>query len=158
LEVASPAVSLSSWRGKAGCPLPRLVSFPVGARAVPRSLGRRRPCRVVGPVWRRSGYRGRLVELCGPWSWALIAEDADRADGARLGRTILAIEHRCERDAELEALIFEAALQRGHAKCWARCLFISNMVTLSLPNTFRSLSSARISRRFSGFCKLCDLM
>src|SRR4051794_35102968 len=43
-------------------------------------------------------------------------------------------------------------------KCCARCLFISNMVTLSLPNTLRSLSSARISRRFSGFCKLLDLM
>src|SRR5437763_8698763 len=32
------------------------------------------------------------------------------------------------------------------------------MVTLSLPKTFRSLSSARISRRFSGFCRLCERM
>ena len=47
---------------------------------------------------------------------------------------------------------------RAHFRCWARCLFISNMVTLSLPNTLRSLSSARISRRFSGFCRLLDLM
>jgi nucleotidyltransferase/DNA polymerase involved in DNA repair len=31
-------------------------------------------------------------------------------------------------------------------------------VTLSLPKTFRSLSSARISRRFSGFCRLCERM
>jgi class 3 adenylate cyclase len=38
----------------------------------------------------------------------------------------------------------------------ARCLFISNMVTLSLPKTLRSLSSARISRRFPGFCRLCE--
>jgi hypothetical protein len=28
------------------------------------------------------------------------------------------------------------------------------MVTLSLPKTLLSLSSARISRRFSGFCRL----
>jgi hypothetical protein len=33
----------------------------------------------------------------------------------------------------------------------ARCLFISNMVHLSLPKTFLSLSSARISRLFAGF-------
>src|SRR5215204_1101753 len=32
------------------------------------------------------------------------------------------------------------------------------MVTLSLPKTLRSVSSARISRRFSGFCRLWDLM
>src|SRR4051794_22794884 len=32
------------------------------------------------------------------------------------------------------------------------------MVTLSLPNTLRSLSSARISRRLSGSCRLLDLM
>ena len=37
-------------------------------------------------------------------------------------------------------------------------LFISKIVTLSLPNTFLSLSSARISRRFSGFCRLWALM
>src|SRR5947209_11346691 len=45
-----------------------------------------------------------------------------------------------------------------HFKWPARCLFISNMVTLSLPKTFRSLSSARISRRSSGFCRLCERM
>lgn len=36
-------------------------------------------------------------------------------------------------------------------RCWARYLFISNIVALSLPKTFFSLSSARISRLFSGF-------
>ncbi len=35
--------------------------------------------------------------------------------------------------------------------CCEMYLFISNMVTLSLPKTFFSLSSARISRLFSGF-------
>src|SRR6516162_6395872 len=40
----------------------------------------------------------------------------------------------------------------------SRCLFISNMVTLSLPKTLRSSSSARISRRFSAFCRLCERM
>src|SRR5207302_4552528 len=45
-----------------------------------------------------------------------------------------------------------------HFRWPARCLFISNMVTLSLPKTLRSLSSARISRRFSGFCRLCKRM
>jgi hypothetical protein len=35
-------------------------------------------------------------------------------------------------------------------RCWAMCLFISNMLTLSLPPKMaRSLSSARISRLFS---------
>lgn len=43
-------------------------------------------------------------------------------------------------------------------RCWARCLFISNIVTLSLPNTFRSLSSARISRPSFGFCSLLALI
>ena len=45
-----------------------------------------------------------------------------------------------------------------HFRCCARCLFISNMVTLSLPKTLRSLLSARISRRSSGFCRLFALM
>jgi hypothetical protein len=36
-------------------------------------------------------------------------------------------------------------------RCCARYLFISNIVTLSLPKIGLSLSSARISRRFSGF-------
>ena len=36
-------------------------------------------------------------------------------------------------------------------RCCAKYLFISNIVTLSLPKTCLSLSSARISRRFSGF-------
>src|SRR5690348_3137861 len=44
-------------------------------------------------------------------------------------------------------------------RCCAKCLFISNMLTLSLPsNTARSLSSARISRFFAGFCRLLALM
>src|SRR6478752_5886311 len=47
---------------------------------------------------------------------------------------------------------------RYRVRCRARCLFISNMVTLSLPNTSLSLLSARISRRLSGFCRLWDLM
>ena len=47
---------------------------------------------------------------------------------------------------------------RCQVRCRERCLFISNMVTLSLPKTLLSLSSARISRRFSGFCRLWDLM
>src|SRR5205823_8539127 len=46
----------------------------------------------------------------------------------------------------------------SHFRCRVRCLFISNMVTLSVPKTFVSLSSARISRRFSGFCRLCERM
>jgi hypothetical protein len=37
-------------------------------------------------------------------------------------------------------------------RCWARCLFISNIVTFFAPNTASSFSSARISRRSSGFC------
>src|SRR4051794_21969191 len=45
-----------------------------------------------------------------------------------------------------------------YSRCWARCLFISNMLTLSLPNTARSLSSALISRLFCGFWSLCVLM
>jgi hypothetical protein len=46
----------------------------------------------------------------------------------------------------------------GDAKCCARYLFISNIVTFFLPNTASSVSSARISRRFSGFCNSCFLM
>src|SRR5215204_6303630 len=45
-----------------------------------------------------------------------------------------------------------------YVRCWARCLFISNMLTLSLPNTARSLSSATISRLFCGFWRLFFLM
>jgi len=40
---------------------------------------------------------------------------------------------------------------RSHLRCWARYVFISNMVTRSLPNTARSLSSALISRLLAGF-------
>jgi hypothetical protein len=43
-------------------------------------------------------------------------------------------------------------------KCCARYLFISNIVTLSFPKIGLSLLSARISRRFSGFCRFCFLM
>jgi hypothetical protein len=46
----------------------------------------------------------------------------------------------------------------GDVRCWDRYLFISNMVTFFLPNTASRLSSARISRRFSGFCRSCFLM
>jgi hypothetical protein len=46
----------------------------------------------------------------------------------------------------------------GDVRCWARYLFISNIVTFFLPNTASSVSSARISRRFSGFCSSCFLM
>src|SRR3954470_8632682 len=46
----------------------------------------------------------------------------------------------------------------GGVRCCARYLFISNIVTFFLPNTAPSLSSARISRRFSGFCSSCFLM
>src|SRR3954454_4446202 len=45
-----------------------------------------------------------------------------------------------------------------HFRCCARCLFISNMVTFFFPNTGSSLASARISRRFAGFCSSCCLM
>jgi hypothetical protein len=38
-----------------------------------------------------------------------------------------------------------------YLRCCARYLFISNMVTLSLPKIGLSLASARISRRFLGF-------
>src|ERR1700720_4256670 len=46
----------------------------------------------------------------------------------------------------------------SHFRCRVRCLFISNMVPFAVPKTFVSLSSARISRRFSGFCRLCERM
>src|SRR4051794_40296774 len=42
-------------------------------------------------------------------------------------------------------------IKHPYFRCWARCLFISNIVTLFLPNTFSSLSSALISRLFCGF-------
>src|SRR3954471_22863025 len=45
-----------------------------------------------------------------------------------------------------------------YVRCWARCLFISNMVTRSLPNTARSFSSATISRLFCGSWSLFVLM
>ena len=50
------------------------------------------------------------------------------------------------------------ACSRPHLRCWARCLFISNIVTDFLPNTFSSLSSALISRLFCGFWRLFFLM
>src|ERR671932_2492210 len=50
------------------------------------------------------------------------------------------------------------ALVQLHFRCWKRCLFISNMVTRSFPNTAFSLPSATISRLFSGFWRLCFLM
>src|SRR5690606_13534717 len=45
-----------------------------------------------------------------------------------------------------------------HFRCCATYLFISNIVTLSLPNTGRSLSSLMISRRFFGSCRSFFLM
>src|SRR5215213_10301474 len=45
-----------------------------------------------------------------------------------------------------------------YLRCWARCLFISNMVTRVLPNTAWSFSSAMISRLFCGSWSLCFLM
>jgi hypothetical protein len=46
----------------------------------------------------------------------------------------------------------------GETRCCARYLFISNIVTVLRPNTASSASSARISRRFAGFCRSCFLM
>src|SRR6202012_5733165 len=46
----------------------------------------------------------------------------------------------------------------SYLRCPASNLFISNMVTFFLPNTGSSLSSARISRLFCGFCRLYFLM
>jgi hypothetical protein len=96
------------------------------------------------------------------------------AQGQRARRALCALllRHRAElRVKTLHRSLIVAAAVRGpsvggrqtdHAgcqvRCRARCLFISNMVTLSLPKTLLSLSSARISRRFSGFCRLWDLM
>jgi hypothetical protein len=40
-----------------------------------------------------------------------------------------------------------------YLRCRVRCLFISNMVAFFAPNTASSFSSARISRRSSGFCR-----
>ena len=49
--------------------------------------------------------------------------------------------------------------QRSYLRCLARCLFISNMLTLSRPpNTGFSLASATISRLLAGFCRLFVLM
>jgi hypothetical protein len=45
-----------------------------------------------------------------------------------------------------------------YVRCWARCLFISNMVTRFLPNTAWSFSSAMISRLFCGSWSLFFLM
>ena len=42
----------------------------------------------------------------------------------------------------------------AYFRWFERCLFISNIVQRSLPKTLRSLSSARISRLFCGFCRL----
>lgn len=46
----------------------------------------------------------------------------------------------------------------AQVRCCARCLFISNIVTLDLPKILPSVSSARISRRLSGFWRFLDLM
>ena len=46
----------------------------------------------------------------------------------------------------------------AYLRCRARCEFILNIVTLSLPKTGLSLASAMISRLFSGFWSLCFLM
>src|SRR3954470_17434131 len=46
----------------------------------------------------------------------------------------------------------------SYFRCWARCLFISNMVTRFLPNTAWSFSSAMISRLFCGSWSLFFLM
>src|SRR5215212_2681854 len=49
--------------------------------------------------------------------------------------------------------------ERDNVRCWARYLFISNMVTLLRPpNTAWRLVSAMISRLFCGFWSLCFLM
>jgi len=49
---------------------------------------------------------------------------------------------------------FLHAVTRDYFRWFERCLFISNIVQRSLPNTLRSLSSAMISRLFCGFCRL----
>src|SRR5215207_9568722 len=49
-------------------------------------------------------------------------------------------------------------VERPYERCCARCLFISNIVTFFAPKIGSSFSSARISRLFSGFWRLFDLM
>src|SRR5215213_5717204 len=55
--------------------------------------------------------------------------------------------------------LLQSAERRGsfYVRCWARCLFISNMVTRFLPNTAWSFSSAMISRLLAGSWRLTFL-
>ena len=48
--------------------------------------------------------------------------------------------------------------RQPYLTCFEMCLFISNIVTFLAPKIFSSLSSARISRLFSGFWRLFFLM
>ena len=156
------ALSPAVWRGKAGCrPLP-LAAFPVDARACALKLG---PGRGFAgwSATARAGAAGCLARgwlrrfACHGPRLARVCRRGYRPEGRAYDRRSCRAAS-LQRQRRVPVLISGVASRCRHVRCWARCLFISNMVTLSLPNTFLSLSSARISRRFSGFCRLCDRM
>src|SRR3954464_9344841 len=45
-----------------------------------------------------------------------------------------------------------------YVRCWARCLFISNMLARCVPDTAWGFSAAMISRLLAGSWRLCVLM
>ena len=83
--------------------------------------------------------RGKTVSLeAPPWLDEVDAVARRALDAARQG-------------AKGDAPPASSRVMGLYFRCWARCLFISNMLTLSLPNTARSLPSAMISRLLVGF-------
>ena len=65
---------------------------------------------------------------------------------------------RCRSSTRPSAGPWRCPATDAYFRCWARYLFISNIVTFFLPKIGSSFSSARISRRSFGFWRSCFLM
>ena len=120
------------WSGTAKSARRRIDKPALAIRRAPRVQATRSP-RGIGPAALDAGLSSASYQATRP----VFPYDGERRRAPRAVGP--------ERMPDL-------ALGRDQAfRCAARCLFISNIVHLSLPKTFLSLSSARISRLFCGF-------
>ena len=132
LSSAHPSRAVIRARSvRVGCIGPHVGKPSAGAKLCPS-----RPGRMEAPLTLRDP--GNLIPAWAPFS----VQGTSAGSGALAlvsGQRAGPLANRCE-DVQGEPMSSAAAHPSAlYLRCWARCLFISNIVTDFLPNTFSSL-------------------